>query len=169
MSRDVPTPEIQHGAFSLWWSNLVSDFAVLPREKLPPGVYLGVSFSSFAVNVPQYLVYLLTAVKALGAKLIRVRLPTDRGFAASLGAAREMAGLGKSDVFAYVNATGIGAGPLVGDEGVGPVAGQTVLVRGEAEGIRTRIGKGEGEIRYVIPRPGSGTTILGGTRGVGVW
>lgn len=72
-------------------------------------------------------------------------------------------------VFAYVNATGIGARALVGDESVGPVAGQTVLVRGEAEAIRTRVGKEEGAIRYVIPRPGSGTSILGGTRGVGVW
>lgn len=64
----------------------------------------------------------------------------------------------------FVNATGLGARSLVPDEFLYPVKGQTVLVKGEAREAKTT-----DRNRYVIPRPGSGTTILGGTREVGVW
>lgn len=64
----------------------------------------------------------------------------------------------------YVNATGLGARELVPDERMYPIRGQTVLVKGEAKEAKTT-----DQNRYVIPRPGSGTTILGGTREVGVW
>ena len=47
-----------------------------------------------------------------------------------------------------------------------PIRGQTVLVRGELDAIRTLQGynekTGETEISYAIPRPGNGTTVLGG-------
>lgn len=64
----------------------------------------------------------------------------------------------------FVNACGLGAKELVPDDGMVPVRGQTVLVRGEAKHAKTM-----NENRYAIPRPGSGTTILGGTREVGNW
>lgn len=48
-----------------------------------------------------------------------------------------------------------------------PIRGQTVLVKGEAETIFTRSGENYGS--YCIPRPGSGSTILGGTKEKGVW
>ena len=59
----------------------------------------------------------------------------------------------------------------MGDEDVYPVRGQTVLVKGEAQAVRTRLGGKEGGtgVAYVIPRAGSGTTVLGGTREMGVW
>lgn len=97
--------------------------------------------------------------------MIKARLPTEDGFSAALKTAGAMVvdkGLGKVDVF--VNATGLGAKELVGDEAIFPVKGQTVLVKGESKVAVTR-----DENRYVIPRPGSGTTILGGTREVGNW
>lgn len=55
------------------------------------------------------------------------------------------------------------------DEAVFPVRGQTVLVKGEAQGVSTSVGGAGGGTAYVIPRGGSGTTILGGTREVGKW
>lgn len=64
----------------------------------------------------------------------------------------------------FVNASGLGAKELVPDDAVFPVRGQTVLVKGEAKYAKTM-----NENKYVIPRPGSGTTILGGTREVGNW
>lgn len=67
----------------------------------------------------------------------------------------------------FVNATGLGARELVGDRRMFPTRGQTVLVRGEAAAARTRVGKGY--ITYCIPRPGSGMTILGGTKEVRDW
>ena len=63
-----------------------------------------------------------------------------------------------------MNASGLGAKELVPDDGIFPVRGQTVLVRGEAKHAKTM-----NENRYCIPRPGSSTTILGGTRETGNW
>ena len=71
---------------------------------------------------------------------------------------------GTSNIRAFVNATGLGARSLVGDENVFPTKGQTVLVRGELTFAKTT-----DRNLYVIPRPGSGTTILGGTREDGNW
>jgi hypothetical protein len=51
-----------------------------------------------------------------------------------------------------------------------PIRGQTVLVKGEAERSRTYVGfAGDEDIAYVVPRPGSGTTIIGGCKQVGNW
>ncbi len=66
---------------------------------------------------------------------------------------------GQREEHIVVNATGLGARYLVGDEDVFPTKGQTVLVKGES-----RFAKTTDKNHYVIPRPGSGTTILGGTR-----
>jgi hypothetical protein len=46
-----------------------------------------------------------------------------------------------------------------------------VVVKGEAAATRTRYhgAMARGEVSYCIPRAGSGTTVLGGTRERGVW
>jgi len=143
----------------------VLDFGVIPPHALPPGAHYGVVFTSFCINVPAYLSYLLRNVTSKGGKVVRRELPTTRGFGAALKAAEESVGGRRVDVF--VNATGLGARGLLGDHGMFPTRGQTVLVRGEATAARTRVGSGY--IAYCIPRPGSGMTVLGGTKEVGVW
>lgn len=94
---------------------------------------------------------------------MKARLPTDKGL---VGALRSAASLVRSQELhgglIFVNASGLGAKELVPDDAMFPVRGQTVLVKGEAKYAKTM-----NENRYVIPRPGSGTTILGGTREVG--
>ncbi|KAI9877118.1 MAG: hypothetical protein M1830_004742 [Pleopsidium flavum] len=162
--REEPTDEIAQGATSLWWRDVVLDLAVIPRSELPEGVHYGVVFTSFCVNVPKYLQYLLNTFTAAGGKVIRQDLPTDKGFGAALTAAEVAAG---DRVHAFINATGLGARKLLGDEKMFPTRGQTVLVRGEASGAMTRVGKGY--VAYCIPRPGSGTTIVGGTKQAGDW
>ncbi|KAF2225130.1 hypothetical protein BDZ85DRAFT_233569, partial [Elsinoe ampelina] len=125
-------------------------------------------FDAVAVNVPVYLTWLRERVVEKGGVFIRATVPVDRGLVGALEVARatvrRITGR-EGDVF--INATGLGAGKLCGDEKCRPVKGQTVLVRGEADAIWTRLG--EGYIAYVIPRPGSGTTVLGGTKEVGTW
>lgn len=79
--------------------------------------------------------------------------------AASLATGKEL-----REELLFVNASGLGAKELVPDDAMFPVRGQTVLVKGEANYAKTM-----NENKYVIPRPGSGTTILGGTREVGNW
>jgi len=143
-----------------WWSNHVSDF-----HRLPQG---GVSFKSISINVPEYLLYLLNTAKVLGAQVIQLRIPTSEGFESALkfaDTALEQRNVKPADC--YVNATSLGAAKLCNDNAMYPIRGQTVLVKGEAAAIRTKVGKDC--IAYCIPRPGSGTTILGGTKEVGVW
>lgn len=100
--------------------------------------------------------------------MLQHRIPTSGSFSDALDAVDallDQAALPKPDL--YVNATGLGAATLCKDGAMYPIRGQTVLVRGEASAIRTRVGNGY--IAYCIPRPGSGTTILGGTKEEGVW
>jgi len=143
----------------------VLDFGVIPQPALPPGAHYGVVFTSFCINVPAYLSYLLGDVTGKGGRVVRRELPATGGFGAALQAAEECVEGRRVDVF--VNATGLGARGLLGDHGMFPTRGQTVLVRGEATAARTRVGSGY--IAYCIPRPGSGMTVLGGTKEVGVW
>ncbi|MCJ1316787.1 hypothetical protein MMC15_002108 [Xylographa vitiligo] len=164
---DTQAPEITDGASSLWWSSVVSDFRVIPPSELPIGVYLGVSFSTFAVNVPKYLQYLLSSVERLGGRLIRAQLPTEGGIEAALEKARAL--VGRSSIHAYINASGIGARRIAKDEAVEPIRGQTLLVKGEANCIATRLGKSKDDVRIVIPRPGSGSSIIGVSKEPGIW
>lgn len=71
------------------------------------------------------------------------------------------------DIHAFVNATGLGARELVPDERMYPTRGQTIVVRGEADKVSTF--EGIDSIRYIIPRKGSGTSVLGGTKQAGNW
>ncbi|MCJ1378965.1 hypothetical protein MMC17_002064 [Xylographa soralifera] len=164
---DTQAPEIANGASSLWWSSIVSDLKVIPPSELPDGVYFGVSFSTFAINVPRYLQYLLSCVEALGGRLVHARLPTESGIEAALESARAL--VGGSSIRAYINASGIGARQIARDEAVEPIRGQTLLVKGEAKCIATRLGKSKDDIRIVIPRPGSGTSIIGVTKEPSIW
>ena len=109
--------------------------------------------------------YLLSSFLSAGGKLVKARLPIDKGLP---GALRSAAYLARSqepyEELIFVNASGLGAKELVPDDAMFPVRGQTVLVKWEAKCAKTM-----NENRYVIPRPGSGTTVLGGTREVGNW
>lgn len=165
--RDKPTPETADGASSLWWSSTVSDFKVIPSFQLPSGAMFGVSFSTFAINVPQYLKYLLARVKALGGMFFSARLSAEGGLGNALEEAQII--VGRKPPHAYVNATGIAAKQLAHDEAVTSQRGQTVVVKGEARSIVTRLGKTKDDIRVVIPRPYSGTSIIGVTKEASIW
>jgi hypothetical protein len=67
----------------------------------------------------------------------------------------------------FINALGMGARKLVGDEKMYPTRGQTVFVEGEAKDITIRTGKWG--VAYVIPWKGSGYTLLGWSQEVGNW
>lgn len=103
---------------------------------------------------------------------MKAKLPTEQGLGGTLRAATELLRGGEGaegnvgvEVDVWINATGLSAKWVCGDESMYPIKGQTVLVKGEAKGARTWV---DADV-YVIPRPGSGTTILGGTREVGNW
>jgi hypothetical protein len=163
----------------LWWAPYVKDFRQLSNfldpvaginSKLPasgPQIRWAAVCRAPSINVPQYLLYLQQRARSLGAKIIKARLPTDAGFQQALAAAESTAtAYGRPAADCFLNATGLGAATLCGDKAMYPIRGQTVLVKGEATATRTRTGEA---YTYTIPRPGSGTTILGGTKEKGNW
>ncbi|KAI6829541.1 hypothetical protein KC340_g8577 [Hortaea werneckii] len=166
----------------LWWAPYVDDFRELSTSQEPllsingqlpaeAKIQNAAANRSIAINVPQYLLYLQERAKSLGVKVIKARMGTDAGLANVLKSAAATACKDsqrhKSPPDCFINASGMGAKKLCGDEAMYPIRGQTVLVKGEAERIRTQLG--EGYNAYCIPRPGSGTTILGGTKEANNW
>ncbi|KYG48090.1 hypothetical protein M433DRAFT_451990 [Acidomyces richmondensis BFW] len=164
----------------LWWAPYVKEFRQLSTSQEPclsiaklsppgePVIQNAASSQSIAVNVPHYLKYLQDKARSQGVRFIKARLPEKVGLSKALREAENLIlADGGCRPNAYVNATGLGAAKLTGDEALYPIRGQTVLVKGEAVAIRTRIG--DGYVAYCIPRPGSGTTILGGVKEVGNW
>ena len=152
-------------------------------QHILPRITAGAKFDSVAINVPRHLLHLLRQAQDMGAVIIQQRLEIrpdqanadrERSLTSVLQAAeavikdREARNeVQSSRVDVFVNAMGLTAGRICADENMYPIKGQTVLVKGEAKAIRTRQGKranGEKYIAYCIPRPGSGTTILGGSK-----
>lgn len=158
----------------LWWSPHVKDFKQLSTVLDPvrrinqettadaPMIQWAAYCRAPSINVPQYLLYLQERARSLGVSVMKATLPTESGLEKALEAAENTAKAnGVSQVDCFVNASGLGAGKLCGDEAMYPIRGQTILVKGEAVATRTRYGE---EYTYCIPRPGAGMTILGGTK-----
>jgi hypothetical protein len=134
----------------------------------------GQQYDSIMINVPEYLKYLLSTVESLGVTTIRATLPSSTSLIGTLTTTKEVLRdkLGTDDVTAFVNATGLSARSLVPDSKVFPVRGQTVTVAGSAKRITTvnhAPRDGNEHITYVLPRPNSRTTVLGGTKQAGDW
>lgn len=164
----------------LWWAPHVKDFAQLSPLKAPllslnrdrpstiPEAKYGTVCRAPSLNVPKYLLWLQTWAQRLGVQIVKARLSTSSGLEAALREAERRAQwVGRRKVDLFLNATGLGAARLCNDTAMHPIRGQTVLVKGEAYATRTRLG--DGYTAYCIPRPGSGQTILGGTKEVGAW
>lgn len=117
----------------IWWAPYVQDFANIGISnesvksinergagKEPP-IEEAIFQKEFAINVPQYLLYLQERARRSGAEVIKARLPTEQGLNSALEAAERhalVAGRGKPDCF--VNATGLGAAKLCGDKAMYP-------------------------------------------------
>lgn len=123
------------------------------------------------INVPQYLTYLHKTATSLGANTIRAAIPTDGGITSALNAAKTLLPSQLQAVDAWVNATGLGARTFVPDDAMYPIRGQTILVKGEAARITTIEDKNPASqmVTYVLPRPGSGISVLGGTKQANNW
>ena len=145
------------------------------------------------INTPVYLQYLFDTAVKLGATTVRETLPKSSTLEGVLRHATEIIQFHnlrssspdvpsppRPKIDAFVNATGLGARSLLPDQTVYPIRGQTVTVKGEAKCITTIESKptssarrslepSEPNIIYALPRPHSGTTILGGTKQAGNW
>ena len=171
--------ETEPNGDGLWWKNSVEGFEVLdlPKttdEKPPAGAIFGIKYKSICINVPQYLSYLFSEVTRLGAHIVKASVDVSGGLDGAVrDAKRIVLASDPSTIFALVNATGLSARHIVSAEEASklyPIRGQTVLVKGEALRSRTYVDFASAEdIAYVVPRPGSGMTIIGGCKQVGNW
>jgi len=159
----------------LWWSRsgVVDGFSTLSQDELPEGAVMGVKYRSICINVPRYLGYLYERIQELGAKVVKGTFDTSHGLEGAVASAKEILkenGVGE-DVDVVINCTGLSSRlflPAQEAEKLFPIRGQTVLVKGEARIARTYTDFSDDseELLYVIPRPGSNTTILGGCKQV---
>ncbi|EDN98798.1 hypothetical protein SS1G_13657 [Sclerotinia sclerotiorum 1980 UF-70] len=148
-----------------------------PKGILGEGIRKSVYFNTVCVDVDKYLSYLLLRIKTLGGLTIGSEINTNDGLE---GVIRSCKGLAKEngiggEVDIFINCTGLAAGKFVGgDEGekLFPVRGQVLMLRGETRVCKTLVGdlgeKGD-ELLYVIPRPGSGRSVVGGCKQANNW
>ncbi|HEX8511371.1 MAG TPA: FAD-dependent oxidoreductase [Propionibacteriaceae bacterium] len=136
------------------WADAVGDVRPARRDELPPGYPRGLRFVVPLVEMPKYLPHLQGEVLRAGAQHEVRRV-------ANL---EEVLDLGPDVV---VNAAGMAAGALVGDDTMFPVRGQIVRVENPGLELSVRDEQHPGGRAYVHPR--SADCILGGTLDVGRW
>jgi glycine/D-amino acid oxidase-like deaminating enzyme len=133
----------------IWYKSLMPDYKVIPTSELPPQTTFGIKYTTVAMNPLFLLPWLKTKLAAKGVKFIRSEVE-------SIDDAREIT---KAQI--VINASGVGARALAGDENVRPVRGQTMFVKTSFSELVMKEGS---EYTYVIPRAGSGGVILGGIK-----
>lgn len=136
------------------WMDAVGEVRAARTDELPPGYSSGQRFVVPLVEMPLYLPHLHQSVLEAGAQQVVRRL-------ASLDELLHL------DPDVVVNAAGIAAGALVGDETVYPVRGQIVRVTNPGVHLSVRDEAHPGGRAYVHPR--SEDCILGGTLEMGSW
>ena len=136
------------------WADAVGHVRPARCDEIPPGYPRGLRFAVPLVEMPIYLPELQEEVVRAGARHVIRRI-------ASLD---EVLDLGPEIV---VNAAGMGAGALVGDETTYPVRGQIVRIANPGLELSVRDEEHPGGRAYVHPR--SADCILGGTLEVGSW
>ena len=136
------------------WTDAVRDARPARPDELPPGYPHGLRFAVPLVEMPLYLPHLYREVLAAGARHVVRRV-------AGLDEVLDLA----PDV--VVNAAGMAAGAMVGDDTVFPVRGQIVRVTNPGLRLSVRDEDHPGGRAYVHPR--SEDCILGGTLEVGDW
>lgn len=136
------------------WAKSVGDVRPATSEELPPGYAHGLRFVVPLVEMPTYLPGLLRRAGSIGVNYVAERVHR------------------LDDLLSWrpdliVNAAGMAAGPLVGDDSTYPVRGQIVRVRNPGLSTSVRDEKHPAGRAYVHPR--SNDCILGGTFDVGEW
>lgn len=162
----------------LWFKDLVPDFKILGRDKVPDFADWGTFYRTIALDPSIYLHFLQSRCLSLGVSFRRATVdhvldafffpgPAENATAAldtGTGARAEAT----ADI--VVNCTGLLASRLGGveDASVRPVRGQLVIVENESRGMFSLSGDAAmdeevGENCYIIGRPAGGGTALGGS------
>lgn len=70
---------------SIWYKTIVPRYCLIPKEKLPPGVKLGFTYTSMTINPTFLLPWIQKELESRGVKFIRTELT-------SIDDAKEMTG-----------------------------------------------------------------------------
>ncbi|WEW56753.1 hypothetical protein PRK78_002204 [Emydomyces testavorans] len=185
--RDDPShsPEIvaakNQNPANLWWASHVPGFSILSPPFPSGNIKVGVTYKSFSFNPPQYIKWLFRHLLLKGVKTVQTKLPTANGLAHVLTLAKTAInekylhqGHKLTKPVIFVNATGLGAQDLVPDDAVHLICGQMLLIRGEAHKIYTHVmsagsQSSDKQIVYALPQHGTGTSLVGGSKQVGIW
>lgn len=151
--REKLTEEAENPHEKIWWSSLVPGFRIMTPTEMPPGVSKGIAYQSFAIAPTQYLRHLFFRCLHLGAR------PYDAEVESVMDV---FAVPGIPPAVGVVNCTGLSALEVAKDEAVFPTKGQTIAVRGESHGIVIKVG-GPWEA-WVVPHPGTGSSLIGGCK-----
>lgn len=136
------------------WADAVGPVRPARADELPPGYPAGWRFAVPLVEMPRYLPHLAERVARLGARTVVRRLDA-------------LADVLDLEPDVVVNAAGMAAGALVGDDAVYPVRGQVVRVANPGLELSVRDEAHPGGRAYVHPR--TDDCILGGTLERGSW
>jgi D-amino-acid oxidase len=134
---------------NIWYKPLMPNYRLISQSELPSGVTLGLQYTTLAMNPLLLLPWLKEKLESKGVKFIRAEVK-------SFDDARAIT---KSKLI--VNASGVGAKQLAGDDTVGPLRGQTMFVKTDFSELVMMEGS---EYTYIIPRANSGGVIIGGIR-----
>ncbi|KKK16865.1 hypothetical protein P175DRAFT_0554633 [Aspergillus ochraceoroseus IBT 24754] len=141
-----------------WYKEVLSDFKVIPKHQLPPGIDNAQTFTSVCINTAIYLPWLVGQCRKNGTVFKRavVKHVADAANAHHSGKTADV----------VINCTGLSSKKLGGvrDDKLLPARGQIVLVRNDP-GIMSSISgtdDGEDELFYMMTRAAGGGTVLGG-------
>jgi D-amino-acid oxidase len=147
-----------------WYANEMQNFAVLEPSKLPPNTSKhGYSFTAIAINPLSYLAHLLAQAKAHGVQTKTAELSNLHGFLRDPHSI--IPPIDEQPVKLVVNCTGLAAKQFCNDEAMYSIRGQTLLARIQPSPKQeVLLWDGDDEVTYIVPRPGTDTFILGGTK-----
>jgi D-amino-acid oxidase len=128
-----------------WWAPAVPDFRLAEPNGEHPGVLQEWQFTVPTVEMRPYLRWLVQRLTSAGGVLDR----------------RPVGTLDELDTPVVVNATGLGARTLAGDDAVHPIRGQIVLVSNP--GIETSVRDEQNPAGHAYIHPRSSDVVLGGT------
>lgn len=147
-----------------WYAEKMQDFAIMPAEQLPPNTSKhGYSFAAIAINPLTYLSHLLAEVKAKGVRPVTAKIPSLQHLLENFHDFIDTGDLNTCNL--VVNCIGLSAKSFCGDDAMYPISGQTLLARiHPIPKQEILLWESSDHVTYVVPRPGTQTFILGGTK-----
>lgn len=132
----------------------VDQFRVLDKTELPDGVQFGCEYQAYCVNVHVYCSWLFKNFIGNGGKLVKKTLK-------SINEAFDQPDAEAATVVINCSGTNFNQDPKMQ-----LIRGQTVLVKNTYHSTVTRQ-TSDGGWSFLIPRPGGGGTVVGGTKEIG--